>query len=127
MLSDRRKGPELFGVFFVPFAASWSWKVNMFEFKPPIFHGICKMLVLFAAFLELEAAASTVFAACLNSNLSFSMEFATFWRVNSSWKTVVCNKGSFRVGFKISLGFLYGLNLGVLSVGFRVRVWLGSI
>ena len=78
-------------------------------------------------FPSLEAAVSTVFAAFLNSNLSFSMEFATFWRVNSSWKMVVCNKGSFRVGFKISLGFLYGLNLGVLSVGFRVRVWLGSI
>jgi hypothetical protein len=29
--------------------------------------------------LELEGAISTVFAACLNSKFSFSMEFATFW------------------------------------------------
>ena len=60
------KGPELFGEpFFLPFCF-------FFGFPPlSIFLAICGIL-------ELEAAISTAFASIWNSNLSFSMVFATF-------------------------------------------------
>ena len=48
--------------------------------------------------LELEAAMSAVFAAILSLNLSFSIEFATFWCSNCS--------------FRVSLGCLLGLAFG---------------
>ena len=38
-----------------------------------------------------EAIMSTVFAAFLSSNLSFSIEFASFWCSNCSWNMVICN------------------------------------
>ena len=85
---------------------------------------------------------STLFATCLSSNLSFSMEFATFWCSNCPWNMVVCNQGSFRVGSRprVSLGFLSGffffalvLELGFVQdlfrVGFEIYIqaWFKSI
>ena len=79
------------------FAAFWSWKVPAQRYLQQfwVWTSNCPSnLQHFGALwsiLELEAARSTVFAALLSSNLSFSMEFATFWCSNCSWNRVVCN------------------------------------
>ena len=65
--------------------------------------GICNIL-------ELEAAGST--------------EFATFLSSNCSCNMVVCNWGSFKVGFRVSLGVLFVA--AFLRVGFRIRFYLAS-
>ena len=78
------------------------------ELEPLIFHRIRNILAEFVT-LELEAAVSTVFAAFLSLNCSCNM--------------IVCNQGSFRVGFRVSSGFC--LVSSFLRVGFRVRVYLG--
>ena len=91
-----------------------------------MFHGICSIL-------ELKAAGSTVFAAFLSSNLSFSMEFATFCHFGA-WTVHVCNK-LFRLGlgsiygwFKVYLGLVYGLfRFGWASMWGWFRVCLGFI
>ena len=51
----------------------------------------CPFSMRFKQHLELEAAISTVFATCLNSNISFPMVFAAFWCSNRSCNMVVCN------------------------------------
>ena len=65
---------------------------------------ICFSPVLLAvcSILELEAAVSAVFAAFLNSNLWFSMEFATFCCSNCSCNLIVCN-------YRVHVGLVLGL------------------
>ena len=59
----------------------------LFPFVPSTFHAMCSNL-------ELEAAISTVFAAFLSLNLSFSMVFAACWCSNCSCNMAGCNWGS---------------------------------
>ena len=69
------RDPELLGI------------MLLFPFVPSTFHAICSNL-------ELEAAISTVFAAFLSLNLSFSMVFAACWCSNCSCNMAGCNWGS---------------------------------
>ena len=96
------KGPELFVFFpfwdsfldflFLLFAAFWSWKVPFQRYLQHFWVRTSHVpwnLQHFGA--RCEAAMSTVFAAFLSSNPSFSMEFATCCCSNCSWNMVVCN------------------------------------
>ena len=78
--------------------------LGLFVFPFLMFFGSVFLPILLAvcSILELEAAVSAVFAAFLNSNLWFSMEFATFCCSNCSCNMIVCN-------YRVHVGLVLGL------------------
>ena len=83
---------------------------NMLELEHIINHRFCNNLVEYVTFWSWKLPFQG-YLQHFRVRTSCSMDFATFWCWNCSCYMVVCNYVSFRVGFRVSLGVLFGLKL----------------